>query len=155
MSALIRQVVVLAVLWAACEMLLPVGTLQQMVRMTVSALVLTALLSTAGQTLHSQSASPPLAQQAAAYSATAYRQTILRSAANQTADYLKRLAYRAGYDAEVSVWLTQEGGVDAVELTARSLVPMMKPDRLVGMMADQLGISREKILFMHSGAGEP
>lgn len=155
MNALIRQVVVLAVLWAVCELLLPMGHLQQMVRMTVSALVLTALLSTAGQVLNSHSPALPLAQQASAMSSSVYRQTALRSAANQIADCCKRLAARAGYEADVTVWLTETGAMDAVELTLTEDAPLMNADALMDAMASQLEIGREQIRLMGNGAGEP
>jgi len=154
-NALIRQVVVLAVLWAVCELLLPTGRLQQMVRMTVSALVLTALLSTAGEALYSQASSTPLVQQAAALSSSVYRHTVLRSAANQAADWCERLASRAGYEADATVWLTEEGRMDSVELTLRERTPLMQPDALMEAIAAQLDISRQQIRLVRNEADEP
>ena len=46
MNSLIRQITVLSVLWTVCELLLPEGKYQPMVRMTASLLVMTALMTT-------------------------------------------------------------------------------------------------------------
>lgn len=155
MNALIRQVVVLAVLWAVCELLLPAGSLQQMVRITVSALVLTALLSTAGEVLQSRTPSQPLARQAAALSSSVYRHTVLRSAANQAAAYCERLASRAGYEADITVWLTEEGCMDTVELALEERTPLMTADALMEMLAQRLDIGMDQIRLVQSRANEP
>lgn len=151
MNALIRQVVVLAVLWAVCELLLPTGNLQQMVRMTVSALVLTALISTAAQALHSFSPMPPLMQQATVATSATYQQTVLRSAANQLANYCRRLASSGGYEADVMVWLTEEGGIDSIELSLMESQPLIKPNALAEIIAAQLDISRQQIHLAENG----
>ena len=44
MDAFVRQLTVLSVLWSLSELLLPEGRLQKMARMTVSVLVMAALI---------------------------------------------------------------------------------------------------------------
>lgn len=146
MNALIRQIVVLSVLWAVCEMLLPNGKQQQMVRMTLSVLVMTALLSTAGEVLgntpHEQ---PVLAQQAVQASDHSYQTAVLRSAANQAAAFCRQTADRAGYAAEVSVSLRRDGQLDHIAMKLRSLSPLMTQEKLVQMLASQFAVQTERI----------
>ena len=146
MDALIRQIVVLSVLWAVCEMLLPDGKLQQMARMTLSVLVMTALLSTAGEMLGAvPQTKPALAQQAAQRSTHSYRTAVLRSCANQAASYCRQLAQRVGYDADASVFLTQEGQLERIELRLVSQMPLMSQEELIHALASQFAIPQEKI----------
>lgn len=146
MSALIRQVAVLSVLWAMCELLLPSGKQQQMVRMTVGVLVMTALLSTTGELLHSHApAAPTLAHQAVQTTQESYRQTVLRAAANQAAFYCQRLAERSGYTASVDVFLTMEGAVERIELSLQERAALLSPQEVIRRMARDLQIDAEKI----------
>ncbi len=48
MDAFVRQLAVLSVLWSLSELLLPEGRLKKMARMTVSVLVMAALVSGLG-----------------------------------------------------------------------------------------------------------
>ena len=54
MDAFVRQLAVLSVLWSLSELLLPEGRQQKMARMTVSVLVMTALLSGMGKLVQSR-----------------------------------------------------------------------------------------------------
>lgn len=146
MNALIRQIAVLAVLWTVCELLVPEGRLQQMVRMTVSVLVMTALLSTAGELFQTQpSAAPTLAQQAAHSSSHSYRRIALQAAANQLAAFCTRFASRAGYGAQVSVYLTDSGMPERIDMQLSAHSPLMNTNKLVQKLADQLEIETERI----------
>lgn len=146
MSALIRQVAVLSVLWAMCELLLPSGKQQQMVRMTVGVLVMTALLSTTGELLHSHTpAAPTLAHQAVQTTQESYRQTVLRAAANQTATYCQRLAERSGYTASADVYLTTEGMVERIELSLQERAALLSPQEVIQRIARELQLDVEKI----------
>jgi len=146
MNALIRQIVILSVLWTMCEMLLPDGKQQQMVRMTLSVLVMTALLSTAGEMLGTlPNASPVLAQKAEQASAQSYHTAVLRSAANQAASYCRQLADRAGYDAEASVFLSPDGQLDHIGMKLQSRTPLMSREKLTHMLASQFAIPEERI----------
>ena len=153
MHAFIRQIAVLAVLWTVCELLVPEGRLQQMVRMTVSVLVMTALLSTAGEALQSRPASSPaLAQQAVQLSAHTYHRTALQAAANQLSAFCTRFASRAGYEAKPLVYLTEDGGLERIELHVSPTTPLIGTDALVQKLADQLQIDIQRIHL--SGSSE-
>ena len=54
MDAFVRQLAVLSVLWSLSELLLPEGRLQKMARMTVSVLVMAALISGLGNLMNIQ-----------------------------------------------------------------------------------------------------
>ena len=148
MNAFVRQLAVLSVLWALCELILPGGKQQQMVRMTVSMLVMTALLSTAGSLLKPLygEASPALAQQAAAVSQASYRHTALTAWANQAENHCVRLSQRAGYEAQAAVYLTMQGAIDHIVLRLKggeqALMPLAE---LQQMLADQLSIRVEQV----------
>lgn len=147
MNAFVRQLAVLSVLWALCELILPDGRQQQLARMTVSVLVMTSLLSTAGGLLGSagKHPQPVLAYQAAQASQESYRRTLLSARANQAEAYCERLAQRAGYEAAAAVYLTQQGAVDHILLRLAALQALMPPEEVQKTLAEQLGIDREKI----------
>lgn len=67
MDAFVRQLAVLSVLWSLSELLLPEGRLQKMARMTVSVLVMAALISGLGNLMNLQveSALPAVSDAAA------------------------------------------------------------------------------------------
>lgn len=154
MNAFVRQLAVLSVLWALCELILPVGKQQQMVRMTVSMLVMTALLSTAGSLLRPPygEASPALAQQAAAASQASYRRTALTAWANQAESYCVRLAQCAGYAAQAAVYLTQQGRIDHIVLKVQDEQhTLMNIPELQQTLAEQLSIREEQIQITDGG----
>jgi len=140
MGALVRQVAALSMLWAVCELLLPDGR-QQMVRMTVSVLVMTALLSTAGEWLiNAPEGVPALAQQVMQVSRTHYRQTALRAAANQTSAYCERFCTRAGYAAQADVFFRFDGGVERIELRLQPRFPLKTPEETARLLCEELGL---------------
>lgn len=147
MNAFVRQLAVLSVLWALCELLLPDGKQQPLVRMTISLLVITALLSTAGQWMAGLTApaAPTLAEQSAQALAAGYRRTALTAAANQVKGYCERLASRAGYEASATVFLTAGGALERVELTVRPRTPLLAPEALGSMLAQRLGVEENRL----------
>lgn len=156
MSALIRQIAVLSIMWAMCELLLPAGRQRHMVRMTVSVLVMTALLSTAGEVLQSGGPdSPALAQQAVQAAENNYLETALRAAANQAAGYCERLARRSGYQAQANVFLNREGGVERIELYLEEKNALLSRQEVARRIAQQLQIDQSCIRFPGSQAVLP
>ena len=156
MGAFVRQLAVLSVLWAVCELLLPDGRQQQMVRMTVSVLVMTALLSAAGDLLSkAPAAQPTLAQQAVKVSEGHYRQTALKAAANQTAAYCERFFAQAGYEAEGAVLLRMDGTLERIEIVFESHDGLRTPEKTARLLAQQLGIEAERIRLYEAGAEIP
>lgn len=153
MNAFVRQLAVLSVLWALCEMILPGGKQQQMVRMTVSVLVMTALLSTASSLLKPPygKVSAALAQQAAAVSQADYRRTALTAWANQAENYCMRLSQRAGYEARAAVYLTPQGAIDHITLQLKGGEQALMPiAELQQTLAAQLCIRVEQIAITAS-----
>ena len=147
MSLLVRRIAVLSVVWAMCELLLPEGRYQQMVRMTAGLLVMTALLSSVGEWLDiGMPAQPAMTQQIAQASEAHYQRTALAAVANQLENGCVRMARRAGYRAEACVFLTLDGAVDHIELAlSQGEVPLAAPDELADMLARYLSIDRECI----------
>jgi len=153
MGAFMRQLAVLAVLWAACELLLPDGRQQQLVRMTVSVLVMTALLSTAGDLLAIRpQGRPALAQQALGASEGQYHQTVIRAAANQTAAYCRRFFARAGYETEAGAFFHPDGSLERIEITVWQTNALISPEETARLLAGQLGMETERIQLSITGA---
>ena len=148
MNAFVRQIAVLSVLWSLCEMLLPDGKYQQMVRMTASLLVMTALLTTLGGWLGNihppaQAAMTVKLHQTAKET---YQRTALTAMANQLESYCVHMAQRAGYQAGAVVCLTVDGQLDHVELMLKKQNAALLPSReLTAVLADQLGVEQERI----------
>lgn len=140
MNAFVRQIAALSVLWALCELLLPEGRAHQAVRLTASVLVMTALLMSAERLmekpLQAQTALAPQVQTAARES---YAETALRAAANQIGADCRRLARRAGYQAEAKAYLTMDGAVEGIELAIDSTekTPLMTEEALQTMLAER------------------
>jgi len=155
MSAFVKQLAVLSVLWALCELLLPDSRQQHMVRMAVSVLVMTALLSTVGELLQSTPPNMPvLARQITQTSEAHYRQTVLKAAANQTAAYCERFCERSGYTAQVSAFLRLDGRVERIEGWISPTAPLVQLDDVNRLIADQLGVDAECIQLSVIGAEE-
>ena len=106
MDAFVRQLAVLSVLWSLSELLLPEGRLQKMARMTVSVLVMAALVSGLGSLMDIQLESALPAAADASAGGDSYARAALSAAANQAEGYCVRLARRAGYEARAAVYLT-------------------------------------------------
>lgn len=146
MNAFVRQLAVLSILWALCELLLPEGRQQQMVRLTASVLVMTTLMSTAGEMIRfSPSAAPTLSQRSASAAEQSYRRTALVSAANQLASWCDRIFSRAGGRANARVFLHVDGSVDRIEISLLEPPVLMTSSELREMMAHQLGIEADRI----------
>jgi len=147
MNMLVRRIAVLSVVWAMCELLLPDGRHQQLVRMTAGLLVMTALLSAAGEWFNSaQPLQVTAVQQAQQVSEGNYMRTALAAVANQMEDCCVKMARRAGYQAGACVYLTMEGSVDHIELSLwQSPHPLMAPEELRAALAQYLSVSDECI----------
>ena len=146
MNAFVRQTAVLSVLWSVCEMLLPEGRTQQMVRMTAGLLVMTAILSSAGTLLSQTAALPAWTQETVRAGEANYRRIVLKSMANQTAAYCEDFAGRAGYAVEAVVWLQESGAVERVELTIhQEKTSMMTKEEMLLRLGRNLNVQPEKI----------
>jgi len=153
MNAFVRQIAVLSVLWAVCELLLPDGKHQQMVRMTASLLVMTALLTTVNGWLGSaQKAQPVMTAVMQQAAEDTYQRTALTAMANQVQGYCERMAERAGYQASAAVYLMMDGGLDHVQLVLNQPeYALMSADRLAYTLAGQLGVEEERIRLSVEG----
>lgn len=118
MSAFVRQLAVLSLLWSFCELLMPEGRQQRLVRMTVGLMVMAALISALSGLLGGVQAvewpSQTVFQQNEAKAEPEL--VYLRSVANQARQYCLRLAQKAGYQAEANVYLRRDGSLERVEL---------------------------------------
>lgn len=163
MNTFVRQLAVLSVLWSLCELLLPDGRQQKMVRMTVSVLVMVALLSAVSRMLQSDlhmegvPALAPAAQQATEES---YLRTALQAAANQTESLCVRLANRAGYAASAAVYLRPSGEVERITLRLTGWLdeatpPLLGKEALAQAIAEQTGAKPQAIQIAQDGAEEP
>ena len=153
MNAFVRQIAVLSVLWAMCEILLPDGKHQHMVRMTASLLVMTALLTTVsgwlGRQPPAQSTMTFRMQQAAQ---DTYQRTALTAVANQLESYCVRMAQRAGYEAAASVALTMDGALEYVRLNLNQPShTLLSPAELCQTLARQLGVEESRIQLSTEG----
>lgn len=153
MNALVRQIAVLSVLWAVCELLLPDGKHQQMVRMTASLLVMTALLATVSSWLGgAQSARPVMTAVVHKAAQDTYQRTALTAMANQIQSYCERMAERSGYRAEAAVYLTLDGRLDHVQLMLdQPETALVSAERLCRTLAQQLGVEEERIRLSVEG----
>lgn len=153
MSAFVRQIAVLSVLWAMCELLLPEGRQQRMVRMTASLLVMAALLSTVGSWLGSaRSAQPAMTQTVQQTAEDTYRRTALVAFANQMESYCVHMAQRAGYQAGAEVYLTLDGELDHVKLTLNQPeAALISSARLAQTLSQQLGVDEQRIWLSVEG----
>ena len=118
MNAFIRQMAVLSVLWAFCEMLLPEGRQRRAVRLTVSLMMAASLLSSLSALL--PTAAEPSRETFAFFQQGGgnepARRLALQSAAREAEAFLVRLAGRAGYDAQGKVWLNMDGALFQAEV---------------------------------------
>ena len=149
MNGLVRQIAVLSMLWAVCELLLPDGKQHQMVRMAASLLIMIALLTTVrgwlGQPADAQPVMTLRVQQA---SEETYRRSALTAAANQLESWCVNLAWRAGYQAKAAVWLTMEGETQRISLVLQpSSAALLEPEALRQTLAQQLGVDESCILL--------
>lgn len=148
MNAWVRQLAALSVLWTVCEMLLPEGR-QQMARMAMGVLAMTALLTTLGNAATQTRvlpAAPAFSEAAVQAAQDSYRRAALTAAANQTGAYCERMAKRAGYTASAAVTLRMDGGVEEIQLVLDTpQAPLLTPSQLIQTIAEQLQTETEQI----------
>lgn len=153
MNAFVRRTAVLSVIWAVCEMLLPEGRTQKMVRMTAGLLVMSAVLGSVGTMLGQKVVLPAWSQETVQAGEENYRRIVLKSMANQTAAYCKRFAEQAGYSAEAAVWLQQSGKLEKVELTIRTeKKPLITEKELLLGLSRMLNVPQELIRLIAAEA---
>lgn len=155
MDAFVRQLAVLSVLWSLSELLLPEGRLQKMARMTVSVLVMAALVSGLGSLMDIQVESAlPVVSDAAAVGES-YARAAVSAAANQAETYCVQLARRAGYEARAAVFLTVEGAVDHIDLwLTPGEAPLLDAETVARTIAEGLAVPRERVrLDGNEGSG--
>lgn len=147
MNALVRQVAVLSALWAMCELLLPEGKHQAMVRMTASLLMMSALLGTVSGWLGRENADQPvLSMRIQQTTEETYQRTALTAMANQVRGYCVRMAARAGYQADAVVYMTMDGSLEKVLLTLEEKdQPLISPEELRNALAAQLGVGEQRV----------
>ena len=155
MDAFVRQLAVLSVLWSLSELLLPEGRLQKMARMTVSVLVMAALVSGLGSLMDIQLESALLAAADASAGGASSARAALSAAANQAEGYCVRLARRAGYEARAAVYLTMEGAVDHIDLWLMpGEAPLLDAEEVARTIADELAVPVERVLLKeYEGSG--
>lgn len=148
MNGFVRQVAALSALWALCELLLPDGRQQRLLRMTVSLMVMLSLLSAlgglTGEATAVWSAQP---QTMLPTDPTSHARAALSAAANELSAYCQRLAERAGYEAVAEVSLTLDGALDAVvlRLTPQAQHPLLDEESLLRTVAQALGAEPQQI----------
>ena len=156
MDAFVRQLAVLSVLWSLSELLLPEGRLQKMARMTVSVLVMAALVSGLGSLMDIQLESALPAAADASAGGDSYARAALSEAANQAEGYCVRLARRAGYEARAAVYLTMEGAVDHIDLwLTPGEAPLLDAEEVARTIADELAVPVERVLLKEYEASGP
>ncbi len=156
MDAFVRQLAVLSVLWSLSELLLPEGRLQKMARMTVSVLVMAALISGLGNLMNIQVESALPAVSDAAAVGESYARAAVSAAANQAETYCVQLARRAGYEARAAVYLTLEGAVDHIDLSlAAGETPLLSEEEVARTIAGQLAIPPEMVRLKGNEASGP
>ena len=147
MNALARQVAILSALWAMCELLLPEGKHQAMVRMTASLLMMSALLGTVSGWLGRENdARPVLSMRIQQTSEETYQRAALTAMANQVRGCCVRMATRAGYQAEAVVYMTMDGALEKVLLTLNERdQPLISPEELRNALAARLGVGEQRV----------
>ena len=152
MNAFVRQLAVLAGLWALCGLLLPEGRQQRMVHMAVSLMVMAALIGTLDALLGGvyETQWPALAVQSAAAPVTGYDRIPPTSLSNQARRLCCRTAGRAGYEADAVVRLRTDGSLEAVELRLKSGTqpPLLTEDALCAAVARLLGAERGQVRWL-------
>lgn len=156
MNAFVRQIAVLSVLWAFCELLLPDGRQQRMARLTVSLLVMTALLSALNGLLgHSLWAGWPAGTVLARGEGGGQADRVaLQAMANQARGYCVRFAEKAGYAADCAVTLKADGGLHQATLTLglkADTPPLMDVETLRAKLAQALSTDAERLTVALNG----
>lgn len=159
MNAFVRQLAVLAGLWALCELLLPEGRQQRMVHMAVSLMVMAALIGTLDGLLGSAGTIewPALAVQRPAAYATGYDRIALTGVANQIRSLCCRTARRVGYEADAVVQLRADGSLQGIELFLRkgAQPPLTGEEEVCAAVAELLGTACELVQWQPAEGGAP
>lgn len=130
MGPFLRQMVAMAALWILEELLLPEGNLQKAARVVVSLLVMTVLLSSMVDLLHAwagQSTAQWIQELGAVAwessqglgqeeEGAAYTRHYLQAQANQAQALCLRMAQKAGYRAQVAVYLQENGALEEIQV---------------------------------------
>ena len=152
MNAFVRQLAVLAGLWALCGLLLPEGRQQRMVHMAVSLMVMAALIGTLDVLLGNMRATewPALAVHQAAAPISGYDRIALTSIANQASSLCSRTARKAGYEADAVVYLRTDGSLEGVELRLKRGLqpPLITEDALCEAVAKLLGAESGQVCWL-------
>ena len=156
MDAFVRQLAVLSVLWSLSELLLPEGRLQKMARMTVSVLVMAALVSGLGSLMDIQLESALPAAADASAGGDSYARAALSGAANPAVGYCVRRARRGGFEGRAAVYLTMEGAVDHIDLwLTPGEAPLLDAEEVARTIADELAVPVERVLLKEYEASGP
>lgn len=150
MSAFVRQLAVLSLLWSFCELLMPEGRQQKLVRMTVGLMVMAALVSALSGLLGGVKTVEWPSQTVFQQNETKAEPELvyLKSIANQARQYCLRLAQKAGYQAEVSVYLRRDGSLERIELqlaAAEGSTVWLNEDELGARLAQAFQVEPDRI----------
>lgn len=159
MNAFIRQMASLSVVWSLCELLLPEGRQQKLARLTVSVLVMAALVTAVNGLLGGAAdiALPAWVSTAETAGAQSYARIALTAMANQAEGLCVRLANRAGYQARAAVYLRLDGSLEHVELWLDGLLdeaspPLLNTEETAARVAERLETPRENVWLQTDGA---
>jgi len=147
-KAFVVRLVVLSVMWAVCEMLLPEGKTQQAVRFTASLLVMLSLLSFMAQLMDVKTAPVSSGGIFTKAQVPPASKIYLRSRANQIRDYITALCLRAGYESHIVVYLTVDGALERVDMklwTKEGNQPLLSGTELGKWIAEALGTKEETL----------
>ena len=155
MNAFVRQIAALSVLWSLCELLLPEGGSRRAVRMTVSLLMIAALMNGLNGLI---GGAVPLLPSRDVWAQSAsdggYGHIALRSAANQAQRYCERMGERAGYQARAAVYLCVDGSLERVELwlnRREGAEPLADEEALAARVAQALLVDASRVRLMGAG----
>lgn len=154
MNTFVRQLAVLSIIWSFCELLLPDGKQQKMVRMTVSLLVMAALITAVngllGQSTNTLMSIPASSALAQTVDEARYSQTALTAIANQAENICVRIAKNAGYQAAAAVYMKADGSLDHMEISLAkwledSSPPLLNEEELISRIADAFETDTSKL----------
>lgn len=160
MNGFVRQLTVLAGLWALCGLLLPEGRQQQMVHLAVSLMVMAALVGSLQTLLGGvQSAEwPVLALEMKTQPVTGYDRIALAGVAAQAEGLCMRTARKAGYEAAAEVRMNDDGSLHSAVLFLRrgAQPPLLGEDALAEAVAALLAAEGQQVRWLPmDGEAEP
>lgn len=139
MNGIVRRLTALSVLWSMLEILMPQGRQQAAVRMTMGVLMMTALMSSAGQLLGQPASWPAWTERTAQAARQTHQQAYIRAMANQVESYCVRQAQKAGYGAQAAVWMRMDGGLEKIGLKLwKEGTVLMSPQELIRHLEQML-----------------